>query len=240
MRNTSDTNPYLKNDLTFKSKQDAVDFLGNMRGINDVKHFTYLGVNIPEIGARRDYVVSTYSPLWAERYFDKNYQNIDPVVSQGITGILPFDWSPQRFEDRKIKNFFGESSEFGVGRQGMSIPIRGPSGETALFSINTDLSDKSWKDFKQEATPHIMMLAYYFHQAIISLESTEPTEPHLSPRQKEALIWASRGKTIWETAAILGLSTRTVSMYLSTAQVELQAVNKVQAVAKAVRYNLLI
>ena len=61
----------------------------------------------------------------------------------------------------------------------------------------------------------------------------------LSRREIECLSWASAGKTSVEMSEILGLSEYTVNHYLNRATRKLDAVNRVQAVAKAIRSGLL-
>ncbi|MCR6499240.1 LuxR family transcriptional regulator [Shinella sp. CPCC 101442] len=61
----------------------------------------------------------------------------------------------------------------------------------------------------------------------------------LSRREIECLSWASAGKTSVEMSEILGLSEYTVNHYLNRATRKLDAVNRVQAVAKAIRAGLL-
>ena len=56
----------------------------------------------------------------------------------------------------------------------------------------------------------------------------------LARREKQALYWAGKGKTCWETAKILGLTERTVDFYLRNASHKLGAATKTQAVAKAI------
>ena len=62
--------------------------------------------------------------------------------------------------------------------------------------------------------------------------------PSLSKREHECLLWAARGKTYAETAAIVGLSFGTVKQHLDTAKLKLHAVNLVQAVAVALAYGV--
>jgi LuxR family quorum sensing-dependent transcriptional regulator len=63
--------------------------------------------------------------------------------------------------------------------------------------------------------------------------------PKLSPREIECLKWTADGKTTWEISVILGLSHRTVSDYLASAVSKLGAVNRVQAVAEALRRSVI-
>ena len=62
---------------------------------------------------------------------------------------------------------------------------------------------------------------------------TERTYPVLSARQVECLSWAARGKTRFETAAILGIGNATVKEHIKEAVRKLDASNTTQAVAIA-------
>lgn len=61
----------------------------------------------------------------------------------------------------------------------------------------------------------------------------------LRSRERECLVWLSLGKTAWETAAILGLSQRTVEFHLNNAVARLGAANKVHAAVIAIRTQLI-
>lgn len=61
--------------------------------------------------------------------------------------------------------------------------------------------------------------------------SSKPRSHGLTPREKEVLLWAARGKTSWETAVLLDLSEKTVKFYLGNARNRLAVQNKTHAVA---------
>lgn len=65
-----------------------------------------------------------------------------------------------------------------------------------------------------------------------------PAPQVLSAREREVLLWAVRGKTAWESAAILGLSARTVEFHLANCRRKLGVVTKAQMVARAVAGGL--
>ena len=67
--------------------------------------------------------------------------------------------------------------------------------------------------------------------AQVSLELTE--------REREVLRWTAAGKTSSETGMILGISARTVNYHITSILLKLNAVNKTQAVVKAVMLDLL-
>lgn len=61
----------------------------------------------------------------------------------------------------------------------------------------------------------------------------------LTRREKQCLIWASQGKTAFETSVILGITERTARFYIESARKKLDAVNITQAVSIALQQGLL-
>lgn len=68
-------------------------------------------------------------------------------------------------------------------------------------------------------------------------EASSPSP--LSRREAECLAWVSRGKSSSDVGAILGLSPRTVDSYLEKVCAKLRVRTRIEAVAKAVRMNLI-
>jgi DNA-binding CsgD family transcriptional regulator len=216
------------------------EFLATLAKRYGLSHVAYLGINLPKQEGKDAYITTTYSDKWVRRYVAQQYVKIDPVIQVGLQGILPLDWQMVRDTNRVVKRFFGESREFDVGRQGLSFPIRGMHGETAMFSINSHVTDAEWAKIKKEYMRDFQILAHHFHTHILeSLGVDENATVHFTNREIECLKWAAAGKSVWETSRILGITERTVSLYLETARTKIGAVNKTQAVAKAIRENLI-
>ncbi len=72
-----------------------------------------------------------------------------------------------------------------------------------------------------------------------TMTSRAATTERLSMREVECLRWAAAGKSSDEIAIILGISAYTVSSYFKTATRKLGAVNRMQAIARAIRLKLL-
>ena len=224
----------------FQSREQALETLTILLEQFGVAYGTYLGIDIPALNVRTDYVTTTYPTDWAKHYFAQGYQAIDPAVTQGMRSILAYDWADSDRADPKIRRFFGEAREFGLGENGISIPIRGAAGERVLFSISSNLKGCDWRDFKTESLGNLTLAAYLFHQATLRLELGPGwSPPQLSPQEIEALRWASAGKSCWDTSIIMGISARTVEFYIKNAVAKLGAATKTQAVASAVRMGLL-
>ncbi|NJR12997.1 MAG: LuxR family transcriptional regulator [Phyllobacteriaceae bacterium] len=117
---------------------------------------------------------------------------------------------------------------------GLSVPFHNALGGQAVVTF----CDAA---LKPGAPDDAILLAGAQALAFSVMEAD--TSPHsateLSVRERDCLQWAAAGKTALDTALILQLSPHTVSQYLATAMVKLGAVNRVQAVAKAIRLGLL-
>jgi LuxR family quorum sensing-dependent transcriptional regulator len=61
----------------------------------------------------------------------------------------------------------------------------------------------------------------------------------LTAREKEVLAWAARGKTVADTAQILGISPETVEGFVKQALRKLDAANKTHGVAKSIALGLI-
>jgi DNA-binding CsgD family transcriptional regulator len=61
----------------------------------------------------------------------------------------------------------------------------------------------------------------------------------LTPRQVEILVWAARGKTYWETGAILGIKYSSIHGHINTIKLKLSAVNITHAVARGYELGIL-
>src|SRR5271155_918152 len=72
--------------------------------------------------------VVTYSRLWQHRYFVKKYILNDPVTLWGRDAVQPFDWTSLPLDDPATKAFFADALNHGVGRNGLSIPLRNRRG----------------------------------------------------------------------------------------------------------------
>ncbi|ASY64157.1 hypothetical protein SJ05684_c27260 [Sinorhizobium sojae CCBAU 05684] len=72
-----------------------------------------------------------------------------------------------------------------------------------------------------------------------TFDAGQPAREKLSSREIECLRWAAAGKSSDEIAIILGISAYTVASYFKSAARKLDAVNRVQAIARAIRMKLI-
>ncbi len=75
--------------------------------------------------------------------------------------------------------------------------------------------------------------------AFLESAKVKPAIQPLTPREREVLAWAARGKSAWEIGGILSITKRTVDEHVQTAMRKLGALNRTQAVAIALRDRLI-
>lgn len=206
-----------------------------------VDNIVYHAVNIRGLTRDGAFLRLTYSDEWISRYYDEDYFKIDPVVEEGVRAFMPFIWSDLDWSTKRRREFAEDADAHGVGTSGLTVPIRGPGGQHALFSVATSRSDKAWKKQLQEHLPDLHNFAHHLHQATLRVEGVAPcvNKVTLSVRERDVLQWASEGKTTEEIAMILSIAERTVRVYLDTARHKLGASNRTHAVARAISLSLI-
>ncbi len=206
-----------------------------------LENVTYFGLNLPGRDAEEHVLHTTYPEKWVSHYFSHSYERIDPILSNSIRSLLPLNWSSIAVEDQAIEVFFNEASDFGIGRYGITVPVRGVYGDICLFSINASAGDFKSDALDADELSDITYLAFLYHNKIVNQQIGQSVTIAfaLSRREQDVLRWAARGKSAWETAKILNLSEKTVTFYLANASSKLGVANKTQAVAKSLEENLL-
>jgi DNA-binding CsgD family transcriptional regulator len=207
----------------------------------DLLQVSYLGIRLPKLTRYEPFLFSTFPSSWIVRYRQQSYLTVDPVITRAASFVLPTDWGALETRGSSaVRRLFGEAREFGLGTVGISLPVRGPGGELALFSLTSDLSAADWRDWQRLNVPSLQLLAYHIHQKLIADADGGTRNRHaLAPREIDVLRWAARGRTVRDTAEILALSERTVRFYLELARSKLNALNTTHAVAIALDEGLI-
>ncbi len=218
--------------MNIDSQLSGDEFLRRLLDTYGFETIAYAAFNVPLLGSTEPIYQNTYCDPWRIHYHQNQFIAIDPVVHTALSGILPTDWQELRQKDGA--RVLDEASEFGIGRQGLTLPMRGIHGETAALSVSTRLSDAKWRQLKKQYIRDLQSLANYFHVSVLHrLGLDQPMIQILSARELECLKWAALGKSASETATIINVTERTVTFHLSSARYKLNCLTTTQAVAKA-------
>jgi DNA-binding CsgD family transcriptional regulator len=207
------------------------------------EHFSYLVTRPPRGRVACDNVfISSYAAEWRARYLARTYQFYDPVVSISKKIRVPYFWGQRGFLrafEKAERYVFHEAAEFGIV-EGYSVPIVGPEFEAAIFSVVVNARNEI-PDIVQGEMGELQIFAAKFHDAAVRLDGLEKpqVEIALTTREKEVLTWTAEGYSSEEVAARLGLSASAVNYHITNSCRKLGASNKIQAVALAIRMDLL-
>lgn len=209
-----------------------------LREALSVDHLIYHWVNSK--GASTG--VGTYSDEWRDRYLSSGYVRIDPVVLGGIRGFHPIDWKRLDWSGKAAKQFQADAIAHGVGNQGISIPIRGPHGQFALFTASHNCTDEHWAFFIEEVRADLILLAHFFNKRVLELEpyALPDVTPQLSPREQETITLLALGYSRAQIAQTLSISEHTLRVYVESARFKLGASNTTHAVAVAIAQGLIV
>lgn len=206
-----------------------------------LRHVVYHSSRIPGELDRQPIIICTYPQKWIDRYLESHYFQIDPVVRFGVKRVLPIDWSHLPRTSPVTQRFFGEAYEPGIGRHGMTFPVRGPCGERALFSITSDTSDSEWRQDRLLYARDLHILAYCFHHRAIVLNSANHEFPilTLSTRQRQCLHLLAVGRAPKQIASDLSISESAVRLYISSARQKLRCINTNHAISRATHLGVI-
>ena len=217
--------------------EEIGEVMTQFRNFLDVDHVYYRWVD-------RSGSISGCSTLpiaWQDRYSAMGYHRIDPVVIGCYNAFHPVDWRDLDWSSRLASAYRKETLAFGVGNQGFSVPVRGPSGQYAVFSITKTCDGVSWDKFTKKNSRDLILVAHYVNRRALDFEASFyplPEQP-LSMRETEALSLLAEGHSRARAAETLEISEHTLRVYIEGARGKLQAQNTTHAVARAISMGLI-
>lgn len=224
----------LQNATSLEALQTAIT---DLRNVYDVEHLVYHSVK----STGQQYAALTYDQAWVEHYVAESLERIDPVVQGCFQRFTPVDWKRLDWSGKQARTLLGEGIAAGLGNQGFSMPIRGPSGQFALFTVNHKSNDDTWHSFTQSNLHDLVLAAHYINEKALSLEGN-PHHGHgqsLSPRETDVLTLLATGLARSQAAEKLKISEHTLRVYIEAARFKLGAANTTHAVATAMMRGLI-
>ncbi|MBB3429072.1 DNA-binding CsgD family transcriptional regulator [Rhizobium sp. BK312] len=217
------------------SEADLNVALADIRGRYQFAHLVFLLVRLANRTGTYPWYCTTYPEEWTSLYHRNNYFEIDPVIELYKTGFLPVDWSSLDRRSARTRSFLQEANAFGVGRHGVTIPVRGPSGERSLFSATSNLSGREWRKLRASSSHELQVLSCYLHEKALTVSGLRKSGVYrkLSRREQECLQLISSGLVPKRIATRLQISEDAVRLYLRLARRKLDAATIYQAIARA-------
>lgn len=204
--------------------------------LHDFDHATFGVWNLP---GNISFAATTYPKAWAKHYADNNYQDHDPALQVSFRATSPVDWEMLKAFD--THGILETAEAWGLGNHGLSIPVKGGHGETALLSVVKICSSEQWEEFKSAKLNALEMIAVELH--LIALETwgvqTETGYGKLEQREQKILELSALGRSPKEIAEERSISSDLVEKLLSNTRDKLCAHSTSQAISRAIGLKLI-
>lgn len=165
----------------------------------------------------------------------------DPVMQHCKRHGAPIMWDQETYLRCDLGAKWEEQAAFGL-RAGIGVALHLPRGLHFMVGVARDRSLSTAAAERCKLAGDLCLFAAFAQEAAMKVlvpcgdRASDATS--LSMRELEVLRWTADGKTAWEVGRILGISEQTVTRHVMNGAQKLGCVNKVQAVAKAVRLGL--
>ncbi len=225
------------------SSNDLFDRIKRIRSANSIEE---LGKIIPSIlvdlgftgfayleaeGESSTLYFCTYSERWMNKYDERKYGMIDPIIARMHTEKSAFIWSCEDYlesQERGVSDFFEDARQHGIYK-GISIPFRRPGAKKCLFAIVTDNAELDLDLIFYD----IKLIAENFNMIFLSLERHVVARPAeiFSEQELRCLTLLALGASNSEACKIMRVKIRSVEQYLQSARDKIGAKNLASAVS---------
>jgi DNA-binding CsgD family transcriptional regulator len=221
--------------------------------------FAFIDAGRPELDL--PYYTGTYPPAWERAYIQNDFVHVDPALARVRRTNTPFHWGELKLPERigrkrppEVK-MMDAAREHGF-KEGFVVPFHYRDRLGAIHSSSTVFfweDEPRWfeKLFSHHRHELHLIMTYWVQRAMDVVNRDQRNQPailrpaegpptvQLTAREKEVLAWAARGKTVADTAQILGISPETVEGFVKQALRKLDAANKTHGVAKSIALGLI-
>ncbi|AUC95017.1 LuxR family transcriptional regulator [Bradyrhizobium sp. SK17] len=221
--------------------------------------FAFIDAGRPELDL--PYHTGTYAPAWERAYIQNDFVHADPALTRVRRTNTPFHWGELKLPERQGRKRPPELKMMEAARdqgfrQGFVVPFHYRDRLGAVHSSSTVFF---WEDQPRDFDKlfichrhelHLLMI-YWVQRAMDIVNRDQRNAPtilrpadaaetiKLTGREKEVMAWAARGKTVADTAQILGISPETVEGFIKQALRKLEASNKTHGVAKSIALGII-
>jgi DNA-binding CsgD family transcriptional regulator len=220
--------------------------------------FAFIDAGRPELDV--PYYTGTYPPEWERTYIQNDFVHCDPALARVRRTNTPFHWGDLKLPEKTGRKRPPELKMMDAAREqgfkeGFVVPFHYRDRLGAIHSSSTVFfweDEPRWfhKLFRCHRHELHLLMIYWVQRAMDIVNRDERNAPSIlrpadaaliqfTAREKEVMAWAARGKTVADTAQILGISPETVEGFIKQALRKLDATNKTHGVAKSIALGLI-
>ena len=211
-------------------------FMSNVTQQLDFSYFALIHHAHPRDWPQPLIMLNNYPASWVTVYDRKRLFLNDPVLKACKNSTVGFAWDDlDAFLDVTLEHraILDLSAREGLGA-GYTVPANIPGELPGSCSFVTKAGIPLPRDNLLVAQ-FVGAAAFQTARRIVGLTKADTSKhPGLTPRQKDCLLWAMRGKTDGEIATILGLSEETVSQHLNMARARYDVTKRLPLALKAI------
>lgn len=184
--------------------------------------------------------ISNYDVDWQQRYFEKSYALIDPVIRNARDQLEAFAWSNKASlkMSKERRNFYGEAGDFGI-RSGITIPIKTGFGRRAMLTLASDDADFAMGQAFNPALAASAVAQLHSKLEVLGAKPTHHTPIRMKSDELTCLRWSAEGKSMKAIAIIENTTYSNVAFFLRNAKSALGATSLPQATAMAKEFGLI-
>lgn len=194
--------------------------------------------NLLRVRMEEGFFYHCFPPDWVQRYQDRGYFHIDPIIAQALVESEPFHWydvgrlrslSPAQeayLEDMRTQGLV----------DGLAVPIFAAHGTIAYFGVG---SMTAAMPRTESEVLEIQYACNQVHNLFSDMRASMAAKPKpLSPREREVLGWMAKGKSNAVIATILGISENTVDTLVRRCFHKLEVSDRISAAIKGLGLGL--
>jgi DNA-binding CsgD family transcriptional regulator len=190
---------------------------------------------------------STAPSAWSLRYRQRNYAAADPRVTLTARRLAPVIWDGvDARADPAVSRFLADAARYRVS-SGLAVSFRERAGSRAVVAFDSAQSPMSDALCATIAARlgDLMLLAAALHERVlrprfsIVAETNATHGCELTARERECLRMAANGMTSGDMGRKLGIAERTVNFHMRNVLRKLDALNRPEAIAKALTRGVL-
>lgn len=194
----------------------------------------------------RTYIITDQAEAWIRMYDERAYLELDPRVDLAGEPGYAF-WEARQFDrDPRHRPFLREAAAYGI-ESGLVIGLctRDPPSYAMLGLNRAAPTLEHWSAEQRslvagQASILGKVLSRTVRRFLNDQELLFPApQMKLNVREREILTFAAAGKTSKEIAVTLGVAKITVDMHVGTILSKMGALNRNQAIAKAIANKLI-
>jgi DNA-binding CsgD family transcriptional regulator len=188
-------------------------------------------------------VWTTMPEGWCTRYVEQKYQRVDPFFRYCCSTLAPIRTGSEYLDDYDFltgpeRRIVLEAGETGF-RSGFSVPVRLLGGRGfGGWNFGSRFGRQELESLLKAHGPQLRLAGFYIHEHVerLSHPTGRPSPNHgrLTLRERECLLWLSRGLRTAAIAHRLGIAQVTVDLHVKGARAKLRAATREEALARAI------